>query len=63
MRTFLITILVWAILFGLLGTGVKVMATSPEMLPVQTDTVEAGDNPDRVDLQRDGRNNAIMPTH
>lgn len=63
MRTFLITILVWAILFGLLGTGVKVMATSPEMLPVQVGTVDVDDNPDRVDVQRDGRNDAVMPTH
>ena len=62
MRTFLITILVWAILFGLLGTGVKVMATSP-MMSVQTGTVDVDNNPDRVDVQRDGRNDAVMPTH
>jgi len=62
MRTFIITILVWAMLFGLLGTGVKVMATSPQDMTVQSTDVAADNNPSRVDMNHGARNAEMMPT-
>jgi len=56
MRILITTILVWAILLGFFATGVKVMATSPQVLPIQAVETVSNDNLNQVNMMRDSRN-------
>jgi hypothetical protein len=49
MRTFIITILVWAVLIGFFVTGIRVMATAPSATPVKAVSENTGNV---NDLQR-----------
>ena len=48
MRVVIITLVVWAIILGFFVSGVRVMATPPTTMHVQSATVESSGNPQQV---------------
>ena len=54
MRTFIMIVLVWAILIGFIATGVRVMATAPSAAPMQAVSENTGNVNDlqRIDVDR-----------
>ena len=61
MRLFITAIIVWAVLLGFVITGMKVMATSPEVKTVTTVSVMENDSRHPADIDRTDSNEAIRP--
>jgi len=52
MRVVIITVIVWAIIIGFFVSGVRVMATSPDTIPVQSEEWTAARNLRQINLER-----------
>jgi len=46
MRTFIMIVLVWAVLIGFIATGVRVMATAPSTAAMQAVSEQTGNQQD-----------------